>query len=86
MIRFWIWCKNKLGRIISTVGVLLSGVETFDITPIKDPLEQLIGHKGVLAITVALFVASYVRHQMVANLHPASPPLPPPTSQAVRGN
>jgi len=68
--KIWQWFKNKAGRIISSAGVLLSGVETFDITPIKDPLEGFIGHKGVMGLTVALFLASYIRHQYVANQHP----------------
>ena len=81
----WIWAKAKAGRIISSIGVLLSGVETFDITPIKDPLEGFIGHKGVMGVTVALFVGSYIRHQWVASQYPKPPSsLPPPSSQSMR--
>lgn len=68
------WLRDKFGRIVSIAGTLLSGVETFDISPIKDPLEGFIGHKGVMGLTVALFVASYLRHQYVANLHPKATP------------
>jgi hypothetical protein len=64
------WLKDKFGRIVSALGLLLSGIDTFDITPIKDPLEGFIGHKGVMGVTVALFLASYIRHQYVANQHP----------------
>lgn len=64
------WLKDKLGRIVSALGTMLSGVETFDITSIKDPLEGFIGHKGVMGLTVMLFLASYVRHQYVASQHP----------------
>ncbi len=79
----WTWTKNKLGRIVSTAGVFLSGVETLDISPIKDPLEGLIGHKGVLWITCALFAASWFRHQWVANQHPKEPTMPAPAPEAV---
>lgn len=78
------WFKNKFGRIVSTAGILLSGVETLNISAIKDPLEGLIGHKGVLWVTCGLFVASYVRHQLVANRHPKNAPLPDPAPEAVR--
>lgn len=80
----WTWTKNKFGRLVSALGILLSGIETFDITPIKDPLEQLFGHRVVLGITLGLFLASYIRHQYVASLHPATAPLPPPQTQATR--
>jgi len=73
MTRIWQWFKNKLGRIVSSTGFLLSGVETFDISPIKGPLEGFIGHKGVMGVTVALFLASYIRHQYVASKHPKAP-------------
>ena len=61
------WARNKYGRAITTVGFFLSGIETFDITPIKDPLESIIGHVGVSIATVACFVLSFLRHQQVAN-------------------
>lgn len=64
------WFRNKLGRITTLTGVLLQGVEVVDITPIKDPLESFLGHKGVQGIIVGLFVVSYIRHQYVANQHP----------------
>lgn len=80
----WTWAKAKFGRIVSAAGVLLSGVETLDISPIKDPLEGIIGHKGVLWITCGLFVASWFRHQWVANQHPKEPSLPAPTPESTR--
>lgn len=64
------WCRAKFGRIVSGAGVLLSSVEGFSIDPIKDPLEHLIGHTWILRITVALFLASWLRHQWVASQHP----------------
>jgi len=64
---FLLWCRNKYGRLITGAGFLLSGVETFDITPIKDPLESIIGHVGVSVATVGFFLLSYIRHQQVAN-------------------
>lgn len=79
----WTWIKAKFGRIVSASGVFLSGVETLDISPIKDPLEGLIGHKGVLWITCGLFAASWLRHQWVANQHPKADPLPSPAPGAV---
>jgi len=63
----WTWIKNKLGRIVAVTGFLLQGIETIDISSIKDPLESFLGHKGVQAIIVGLFVASYLRHQYIAN-------------------
>lgn len=70
----WSWMKGKFGRIVSALGLLLSGVDTFDISPIKDPLEGFIGHRGVMGITVMLFLASYARHQYVASQHPKPAP------------
>lgn len=64
------WLRDKFGRIVSALGTMLSGVETFDVSPIKDPLEGFIGHRGVMGLTVALFLASYLRHQYIANQHP----------------
>lgn len=84
MNRVWQFLVNKFGRLVSALGILLSGIETFDISPIKDPLEQLFGHRVVLGITLGLFLASYIRHQYVASLHPATAPLPPPQTQATR--
>ena len=66
----WQWCVDKFGRLVSGAGVLLSGVEGFDITGIKEPLEGLLGHAWVLRITVGLFLLSYIRHQYVASQHP----------------
>jgi hypothetical protein len=68
------WLRAKYGRIVTTAGFLLSGIETFDITPIRDPLENLIGHVGVSVATIACFVLSFLRHQQVANRHPGPPP------------
>ena len=68
------WVRAKVGRLVTGLGVLLSGVESFDITPIKDPLESLITHQGVQVVTVLLFLASFARHQMVANQHKSPPP------------
>lgn len=67
---FLTWFKAKFGRIVSGAGALLSGIEGFDITSIKDPIEGLIGHIWVLRITVALFLLSWARHQYVASQVP----------------
>jgi hypothetical protein len=64
------WCRAKAGRIITAIGALLSGVENFDITPIKTPLEDFIGHRAVMGLIVLLFGLSWVRHQQIANRHP----------------
>lgn len=67
--KFWTWCRNKYGRIITVTGALLSGTETFDITPIRDPLEGMFGrwgHQIVMGLTVGLFVLSWARHQQTA--------------------
>jgi hypothetical protein len=79
----WQWARNKCGRIVSAAGILLSGVETLDISPIKDPLEGIIGHKGVLWVTCGLFAASWFRHQWVANQHPGPVAVPDPQAGAV---
>jgi hypothetical protein len=77
----WQWIKNKAGRIVTVAGALLSGVEGFDITPIKDPIESLIGHTWVLRITVGLFLLSWARHQYVATTVAPKPDiLPPPVA------
>lgn len=68
------WLRAKFGRIVTVVGFFFSGVETFDISVIKDPLEGLLGHRVVLFLTVACFVLSFVRHQQVANKHRDPPP------------
>lgn len=76
------WFRNKYGRIITFLGFALSGIETFDITPIRDPLESIIGHVGVSIATVACFVLSFIRHQQVAQrvtkLKEAVDPMPVP--------
>lgn len=67
--KFVAWCRNKYGRIITVAGALLSSMETFDITPIKDPLEGMFGrygHQIVMGLTVGLFVLSWARHQQIA--------------------
>lgn len=69
------WLKAKTGRFVTGIGIILGGVETLDISAIKDPLENLIGHKGVQAVTVGLFIASFARHQFVANQHPVPKPV-----------
>jgi len=76
------WVRNKYGRIITFLGFALSGIETFDITPIRDPLESIIGHVGVSIATVTCFVLSFLRHQQVAQrvekLKEAVAPVPVP--------
>lgn len=79
----WSFLKNKAGRLITAAGIVLSSVEAIDITAIKDPLEGLIGHKGVQALAVGLFVASYLRHQYVASQHSKADPLPAPPQAVV---
>lgn len=61
------WFRNKFGRIVTAAGFLLTSVEGFDISPIKDPLEGILGHIWVLRITVALFLLSWFRHQYTAS-------------------
>lgn len=67
--KFWTWCRNKYGRIVTVAGAVLSSTETFDITPIKDPLEGMFGtygHQIVMSLTVGLFMLSWARHQQIA--------------------
>lgn len=79
----WQWVKDKFGRVITAFGGLLA-LADLDISPIRDNLEGFLSHKQVQAVTVVLFIASYVRHQLVANQHPKPDPLPPPASEASR--
>jgi hypothetical protein len=72
MIKLWVWCKNKFGRIITLAGVALVSVDAFDITPVKEPLTQLIGAKGVQALVIGCFALSWVRHQYVASQYAKS--------------
>ena len=64
------WLRDKFGRIVTVVGALLQGIDTLDITPIKQPIEEIIGHRWLQGIIVGLFVLSYLRHQYVASQHP----------------
>lgn len=79
---FGTWFKNKLGRITAGAGIVLQGIETVDLSVIKDPLESIIGHKGVQVAIIALFVISYLRHQYVASkIAPKPEVLPPPVTE-----
>lgn len=69
MSKLWSWIRNKFGRVMTALGGLVT-LADLDISPIRDNLEAFLSHKEVQAVTVALFLASYVRHQLVANLHP----------------
>lgn len=74
MKKFWQWIKNKFGRIVTTLGVLLGGIDAFDISAIKDPVVNLLGNKAFQVATILCFAASWARHQLVANKHPTPPP------------
>lgn len=78
----WQWFKDKLGRITTAAGIALQGIETVDISAIKDPLESFLGHKGVQGVIIGLFMVSYLRHQYVAK-KVSNPPLPPPDPSAI---
>jgi hypothetical protein len=62
---FFIWLKAKTGRIVTAAGGLLALFD-LDISPVKDTLESIVGHRGVQFVTLTLFVGSYLRHQYVA--------------------
>jgi len=67
---FWTWLKNKCGRVFAGTGFIWSGLETFNIDPIKQPIEELFpkyGHQIVLGTISVLFLASWLRHQYVAS-------------------
>jgi len=82
--RFYQWFKNKLGRLITASGGLLA-IADLDISPIQGNLEAFLSHKQAQAVTVALFLASYFRHQFVASKHPATASvIPPPTPETSR--
>lgn len=61
------WLGAWWGRVAAALGVLVTGIDTIDIGEIQGPLSELIGHRWVVRITVALFILSYIRHQQVAN-------------------
>lgn len=66
------WCRDKFGRIVTTIGSLAAGIDVFDVTPLKQPLADLIGNPqlatrilaGVALICLGL---SWARHQQVAS-------------------
>lgn len=67
----WQWVRNKFGRLVTAVGGVVA-LADLDISPIKDNLESWLTHKEVQAVTVTLFVASYLRHHWVASQNPKS--------------
>jgi hypothetical protein len=67
--KLWAFIEAKIGRLITGLGGLMA-LADIDISPIKPALEEVFSHKGVQAITIALFVLSFWRHQSVANRHP----------------
>jgi hypothetical protein len=82
--QFKTWFKAKFGRVMSGTAGLLTLMESFDITTIKDPLEGLFpkyGHQIVLGFAGACAIASYLRHQYVASMVAPKPTvLPPPVT------
>lgn len=84
MSKVWQWCKNKYGRIVTTIGTFLGMVSAFDIGPVKQPLSDLVGDhmatKIVSGGALLCLVLSFIRHQQVANRHPA----PDPSGQPVQ--
>lgn len=66
------WCRDKFGRIVTAIGSLAAGIDVFDVTPIKQPLADLIGNPqlatrilaGVAMLCLAL---SWLRHQQIAS-------------------
>lgn len=77
MSKFWQWCKNKYGRIVTMIGALLGSVSVFDFAPVKQPLADLVGDHWATKIVsggaLLCLVLSFIRHQQVANKHPANP-------------
>jgi hypothetical protein len=65
----WQWTKDKFGRLITACGGLLA-LADLDISPIRDNLEGFLNHKEVQAVTVVLFVSSFLRHHWVAQQNP----------------
>ena len=72
--QFWLWAKNKAGRITTFVGGTLMGLEVVDLNPAKPWLTNLFSEKMadriIAATAVFFFVLSYIRHQIIANKHP----------------
>lgn len=88
MKNLWQWCKNKYGRIVTTLGAFFTSVSLFDVGPIKQPLADLVGeHRAtqiVSALALLCIVLSFARHQQIANKHPAPVAVPAPTPEAMR--
>lgn len=74
MNKLWNWAKNKFGRITTSFGALLMGLEVVDLNPAKPWLVDLFSEKVasriVAGVAAFFFALSYVRHQVVANKHP----------------
>lgn len=71
MKKLWQWVQDKMGRLITACGSLMA-LADLDISPIKENLEGLLSHEKVQAVTVGLFVASFLRHHWVASQNPKS--------------
>lgn len=69
--RFVSWCRNKFGRIVTSVGGISMFTDIWDPAPVKDPLNHLFGdYWGGKVLAILTFVCiglSLVRHQQVAN-------------------
>lgn len=60
-----VWCKAKWGRLVTSLGGLLT-VADLDISPIKPALEEVFSHGTVQCIIIVLFVVSGLRHHKAA--------------------
>lgn len=59
------WCRAKWGRLVTSLGGLLT-VADLDLSPIKPALEDVLSHRGVQIVTITLFVISALRHHKAA--------------------
>lgn len=84
--RFWQWCRDKYGRIVTAVGGFLMTANVLDLGIVKQPIADLVGDrwatKIVAGAALLCFVLSWVRHQQVAN-KVSKAPLPPPDPRTV---
>lgn len=73
------WCRDKFGRIVTTIGSLAAGIDVFDVTPLKQPLADLIGNvqlatRILAGVALLCLVLSWLRHQQVAIKVSKTPP------------
>lgn len=71
MSKFWQWCRNKYGRIVTAIGGFFASVQVLDLGVVKQPIADWVGDhwatKIVSGAALLCFLLSWLRHQQVAN-------------------